>query len=421
MREIDTTMNGNGRFSGTALALALATGATVAHAECGIEEGSVRILSNDFEALHIVAERAEECAGGAVNVTKDQTTEHKTLQVPALSVNPASYTVAIVANNSIVPLLNDDLVRPLDELVEKYGQDLSESQLIRIDGRVMAIAFMANAQHLYYREDLLEEVGLEVPKSYEAVLEAAETLRETGGIEAPLAATLKPGWDLAAEFVNMYMGLDGEFFEPGSAVSAIENDEGVLALETIKRMTDYMDPDYLTFDTNEIKPYWEAGEVALMNGWGSRASAFIDEEAPDAAIAASTRFAAAPTVGGGSTPAAALWWDGFTIARNITDVDAEASFRAMMHALSPDVLEEHAEVAVWLIDGYEPTPAAAGVFATIEAGARPYPMLPYMGLLHTALGDNLSEFLQGRESAEQALSDVTRAYTTAARSEGYIE
>ena len=372
MRIIDTI----GGASRVAIAVALVSGAGAASAECGIEEGSVRILSNDFEALHVAAERAEECAGDGVTVTKDQTTEHKVLQVPALSVNPSSYTVAVVANNSLVP----------------------------------------------YREDLLEEAGLEVPTSYEQMLEQAETLRESGVIETPLAATMKPGWDLAAEFVNMYLGLDGELFEPGSATAAIENDKGVQALETMKAMTDYMDPDYLTFDTNEIKPYWEANEVALMNGWGSRASAFIDpDEAPDADIAASTRFAAAPTVGGGSTPAAALWWDGFTIAKNVSDVDAEASFRAMMHALSPDILDEHGDVAVWLIDGYEPTPAAAGVFATIEAGAKPYPMLPYMGLMHTALGDELSQFLQGSESAEKALADVTASYTQAARSEGYLQ
>ena len=417
MRVIDTI----GGASRVAIAVALASGAGAASAECGIEEGSVRILSNDFEALHVVAERAEECAGGGVTVTKDQTTEHKVLQVPALSVNPSSYTVAVVANNSLVPLLNDDLVRPLDDLVERYGQDLQEGQLIRIGGDIVAIAFMANSQHLYYREDLLEEAGLEVPTSYEQMLEQAETLRESGAIQTPLAATMKPGWDLAAEFVNMYLGLDGELFEPGSATAAIENDKGVQALETMKAMTGYMDPDYLTFDTNEIKPYWEANEVALMNGWGSRASAFIDDEAPDQEIAASTRFAAAPTVGGGSTPAAALWWDGFTIAKNISDVDAEASFRAMMHALSPDILDEHSDVAVWLIDGYEPTPAAAGVFATIEAGAKPYPMLPYMGLMHTALGDELAQFLQGSESAEKALADVTASYTQAARSEGYLQ
>ena len=58
-------------------------------------------------------------------------TEHKNIQVAALTTNPATYTVAMVANNSVVPLLNDGLMRPLDDLVAKYGQDLSESQLIR--------------------------------------------------------------------------------------------------------------------------------------------------------------------------------------------------------------------------------------------------------------------------------------------------
>ena len=111
----------------------------------------MRILSNDFEALHVVAAGAEECASPTVTVTKNQTTEHKDIQVAALTTDPATYTVAMVANNSIVPLLNAGLVRPLDDLVEQYGQNLQDSQLIRIDGQVMAIAFMANAQHLHYR------------------------------------------------------------------------------------------------------------------------------------------------------------------------------------------------------------------------------------------------------------------------------
>lgn len=47
-------------------------------------------------------------------------------------------------------------------------------------------------------------------------------------------------------------------------------------------------------------------------------------------------------------------------------------------------------------------------------------MLPYMGLLHTAIGNNLTEFLQGTESAEQALADVTAAYNTAATEAGFL-
>ena len=127
--------------------LAASTG--VVWADCGIERGSVRILSNDFPALHAIADGALTCASDTVEVTTNQTEEHKNIQVPALTTNPATYTVAVVATNSLVPLLNDDLVRPLDEYVEKWGQQLQDSQLIRVNGRIMAVAFMANAQHLF--------------------------------------------------------------------------------------------------------------------------------------------------------------------------------------------------------------------------------------------------------------------------------
>ena len=43
-----------------------------------------------------------------------------------------------------------------------------------------------------------------------------------------------------------------------------------------------------------------------------------------------------------------------------------------------------------------------------------------MGLMHTALGDNIADFLSGNESAEQALADVEAAYQTAAREAGLL-
>ncbi|NNL18855.1 MAG: sugar ABC transporter substrate-binding protein, partial [Boseongicola sp.] len=132
-------------------------------------------------------------------------------------------------------------------------------------------------------------------------------------------------------------------------------------------------------------------------------------------------LAAAPTVGGGETPASTLWWDGFTIAANISDEDAEATFIAMVNGIRPEVVSANNDQAVWLADGFTPGPAATGVFATASAGARPYPMIPFMGLMHTALGNELSDFLQGNESAEQALADVEAAYTAAAKEQGFLQ
>lgn len=393
--------------------------AGVALADCGIESGSVRILSNDFEALRLVNATAEECASDSVTVTANATAEHKNIQGPALTIDPAEYTVAVVANNSIVSLLNEGLIRPLDDLVAEYGDSLRPNQLISVDGQVMAIAFMANAQHMFYRSDILEQAGVDVPTSYEEVLEAAQAIRDAGLMEYPLAAADKPGWDLAAEFVNMYLGTGDDFFVPGSAELAIDNENGLATLEMMRAMTEYMDPDYLTFDANVLNQEWDAGNVAIMTQWGSLAGAATGENA-DPEIAANTAFASAPTFNGGSIPAVALWWDGYTIAKNISDEDAAASFQAMVHGASPDTVAANPDVATWLVEGYEPGPAAVGVIATANGGARAYPMQPYMGLLHTALSTELAEFMAGQEDAEQALADVKAAYSTAAREAGFL-
>ena len=396
--------------------------AAPALADCGIEAGSVRILGNDFDAISIVADEARECASDTVEVTVNLTTEHKNIQAPALGIDPAEYTVAIVANNSIVPLLDEGLIRPLDDLIAEHGAELSPTQLIRVGGETVAVAFMGNAQHLFYRADVLEEAGVEPPTTYEAVLEAAEAIRAAGIMENPLAATDAAGWYLAAEFVNMHLGMGGEFFEPGTAEPAIEGEAGVRTLEMMRALTEYMGPDFLNYTADEMKALYLAGDVAIMNQWGSMAEAHLDAATSgNAEVSEATVLAPAPTVGGGSVPAAALWWDGFTIAANISDEDAAASFQAMMHAIRPEVATENPTAATWLIPGFEPTELSEGVLATAEAGAVAYPMSPQMGLLHTALGAELPDFMQGTESAEKALADVAASYRVSAREAGFLE
>ena len=396
--------------------------AAPALADCGIEAGSVRILGNDFDAISIVADEARACASDTVEVTVNLTTEHKNIQAPALGIDPAEYTVAIVANNSIVPLLDEGLIRPLDDLIADHGAELSPTQLIRIGGETVAVAFMGNAQHLFYRADVLEEAGVEPPTTYEAVLEAAEAIRAAGIMENPLAATDAAGWYLAAEFVNMHLGMGGEFFEPGTAEPAIEGEAGVRTLEMMRALTEYMGPDFLNYTADEMKALYLAGDVAIMNQWGSMAEAHLDAATSgNAEVSEATVLAPAPTVGGGSVPAAALWWDGFTIAANISDEDAAASFQAMMHAIRPEVATENPTAATWLIPGFEPTELSEGVLATAEAGAVAYPMSPQMGLLHTALGAELPDFMQGTESAEKALADVAASYRVSAREAGFLE
>ncbi len=399
--------------------------ATIGHAQadagCGIEKGNVSILGNDFPALHAVVAGAESCAGGGVQVTKNHNKDFKDVMVAALTANPAEYSTVIVNNNVLVSLNNDDLLRPLDDLVAKHGGSLKKNQLVTIDGKVMAVAFMANAQHLFYRKDILDAAGVEVPNSYEDVLAAAKAIKDKGLMDYPVAGTFKSGWNLGEEFVNMYMGTGGSFFKAGSAELDINNENGIATLEMLKSLSEYMNPDFLTFDSNSVQAEWEAGNVALTNLWGTRAAAVLDDEGSTADVTSTTMFDSAPTLGGGDIPATTLWWDGFSISKNISDEDAEATFIAMMNGITTDIANDNADEAVWLIDGYTPGEKAIGVAAAAKAGAKPYPMVAYMGALHTAAGAELSEFLQGSEDAATALADIEAAYNVAAKEAGYLQ
>ena len=397
------------------------TAFAASHAGCGIESGRVSIVGNEVPAIQTVGAGAIACAHGDVEIKANLTADHQKINVAGMTGNPAEYTTAIVANSSIVALMNEDVIRPLDDLVAAHGQNLQKNQLITVGGNIMAVAFMANAQHLVYRKDVLEQIGMEPPATYEDMLAAAAKIRDMGIMENPVGGAYKAGWNLAQEFNNMYIGHGGSFFKDGTAEVSINNEAGVATLEMMKALSAYMNPDFLTHDSNATSAEWKAGNVALMNMWGSRVGPLKDTEGSLQVVVDNTDIAGPMTVGGGDTPATTLWWDGWTVAKNISDEDAEATFKAMVAAIDPSILnEETSPQAVWLIEGYEPTDAAKGVFAAAQAGSTPYPMLPYQGLLHTALGAELADFMQGKESAEQALADVEAAYTAAAKEKGFL-
>ncbi len=391
-----------------------------ATAGCGISSGNISVLANDFPALHAVVSTAEECAGDNVTFAKHHTAQHREIQVAALTADPAEYTAVIVANSSAVPLINNDLIRPLDDLVAKHGQHLKKSQLITIDGKIMAIAFMANAQHLFVRKDILDQVGKPIPATYEEVLETLQAIREAGIMEYPFTALFKADWNLGEEFVNMYLGHGGEFFKPGTAEPAVNNETGIATLNMLKALTEYTNPDFLTYNTSTVAPIWEAGNLAIAQLWGSTGGQILDDEGSTPEVVENTVLASAPRVAGGSTPASSLWWDGFTIAKNISDEDAEATFVAMLNGISDEMVKANNDKAVWLMDAYVPGKAAQGVALTAAGGTQPYPMIPFMGLLHQAFFMELPDFLQGNESAEQTLTDIEASYVAAAKEQGFL-
>ena len=400
-----------------ALAGAVSLMGTSAFAACSYENTvPLKSLTAGFEAWKAVTDAMAEC--GNFQAELDQ--EFRTKQPAAFEANPSLYQIGGVSNGTITPLLNAGTIRPLDDLVAKYGQNLQPNQLIKVDGKTMAIAMMVNTQHLMYREDIFNDLGLEVPTTWDEVFAAADTIKEAGVVDHAIGATMKSGWNLAQEFVNMYPAFGGEFFNDDNS-AAVNSEAGMKALETMAKTLDYTDPEVLVSDSTYVQQQFQQGKIAMSNLWASRGGAMDDEA--ESTVVGKVKMAGAPLAMEGGAPATTLWWDGIVIAANITDEEADAAFRLAMEGLDEEMVKGANEAAIWLVKGYEPGPLAAGAIATATASpaAPPYPSTTQMGLMHTALGNELPAFLTGERDAAATLVAIEEAYATSAKEAGVLE
>ena len=391
---------------------ALLIPAAPAAAACNFQNTvPLKSLTAGFEAWKVVTDAMAEC--GNFEAELDQ--EFRQKQPAAFAANPSQYAIGGVANATLVPLLNDGSVRTLDDLAAKHGARLPDSQLIRRDGKIVAVAMMINAQHLMYRRDIFSDLGISPPENYDALLAAAKKIRDAGVVDYPLGGTFKAGWNLAEEFVNMHLGFGGKFFN-ADKTPAVNGAAGVKTLEMLKALTEYMDPEYLVSDSTYVQQQLQQGKVAMANLWASRAGAMNDEA--ESQVVGKIGFAAAPAATPGGKPATTLWWDGMVVAKNISDAEADAAFRLMMHGVSSASLEKGRDAAIWL--AFPDSAIGKGAVDSQKGGAPAYPASTEMGLMHTALGNNIADFLTGKESAQQTLADIEDAYATAAREAGVL-
>lgn len=399
-------------IAAAALALLLST---TAHAACSFQNTvPVKSLTAAFEAWKAVTSSMAECG----NVQSELDQEFRTKQPAAFAANPALYQIGGVSNGTLVPLLNAGTIRPLDALVAKYGQKLQPNQLIRIDGKIMAVAMDVNAQHLVYRQDILTDLGIAVPTTWDEVLAAAEKIKASGKVAYPIGATMKPGFDLSQEFVNMFLGYGGVATRPDNTPN-LNSEAGLKTLTMLKKLTAYMDPEYLVSESTFVQKQFQQGKIAMSNLWATRTAALDDPK--ESQVVGKIALAAAPSAIPSGKPATTLWWDGIVISKNITDAEADAAFRVAMEGLDERTVKAAPGAAVWLIKGYVPGKYAGGAVASANGGAPPYPSTTTMGLISTVVGENTADFLTGKKTVEATLAAMDAAYLTRARELGLVK
>lgn len=107
-------------------------------------------------------------------------------------------------------------LRPLNYLVEKYRDtyDIEDGMLIRFGDDIAAIAFMVNAQHLFYRKDIFEENNVAVLSEVSANdTWVAGTGNLTGHQQGNYLGLAPTGLPVKMRFSDFWLVVDGKLKE----------------------------------------------------------------------------------------------------------------------------------------------------------------------------------------------------------------
>ncbi len=419
-----TLLNLRRTLLATAAVLAVLPG--VAQARCdklaNAKAGEVNIIGNSFPALQHIAKEMETCTQGGLKVQFKMTPNARPEIEQAFAVSgPVAFDAAVVSGGIFSGLNAKGQLQPMTDLVNKYKAKykIEDSMLVKINGEVMAIAFMQNAQNLYYRKDLFAKHGLKVPATYPEMLEVAKMLKDKEpSIQNPIAQTFAKGFDSGAEFVNLFVGSGGKFFKAGSAAPDFNSDAGVKAFETMIAMTKYMTPNYLASNSDDVMNQFQQGTAAMGVLWASRAQRMDDEKASK--VVGKIDFAAAPAIMAGGKSATHLWWDGVVMPKNIKG-DRETVFQVMMEALDEETMKKGNDLTVWIRSAYQPTRFGGGVSASAKAGAPIWPTEPYFGLANAEINKVIPDVLTGAVAPRVALAAAAAGYEKLAKEQGFIK
>ncbi|MCE2472543.1 MAG: ABC transporter substrate-binding protein [Anaerolineae bacterium] len=191
------------------------------------------------------------------------------------------YVTNFTARNSKPDIIAVDVIWPGDfaargwiaPIEEYFGEEALAEYIpgflaaAQVDGHTYAIPLYIDAIHLFYRDDLLEKYGLDVPSTWEGLIAAAETV-VAGEANPDLAGFISMWAKIEGLFMNwlaFFQGAGGTFFDMDGNL-AINNEAGIKSLSTMVSMLEsgVAPESILTFRPNDARLLFQQERAVFL-------------------------------------------------------------------------------------------------------------------------------------------------------------
>ena len=191
------------------------------------------------------------------------------------------YVTNFTARNSKPDIIAVDVIWPGDfaargwiaPIEEYFGEEALAEYIpgflaaAQVDGHTYAIPLYIDGIHLFYRADLLEKYGLDVPSTWEGLIAAAETVVE-GEANPDLAGFISMWAKIEGLFMNwlaFFQGAGGTFFDADGNL-AINSEAGIKSLSTMVGMLEsgVAPESILTFRPNDARLLFQQERAVFL-------------------------------------------------------------------------------------------------------------------------------------------------------------
>jgi trehalose/maltose transport system substrate-binding protein len=234
-----------------------------------------------------------------------------------------------------------DLTEVAKDLAPTHFPSIIESQTV--NGKLVALPIFTDAPALYYRKDLLEKHGREVPKTWAELTETAQFIQdaERAGGDADIWGFVWQGNAYegltcnALEWIKSYGG--GQIVEPDGSIS-VNNENAVTALETVKGWVGTISPEgVLAYQEEEARGVWQTGNAVFMRNWPY---AYGLGNGDDSAVKGLFGVTTLPVGKDGDTSAATL--GGWNVAVSKYSTKQEAAISLALYLAGPEAQKQRA-------------------------------------------------------------------------------
>ena len=357
----------------------------------------------------------------------DSGAAHDQLRLALGAGGTSPYDIIMVTQGDIESYVAEGWMMPLNDLIDKYEDEYQISDILGIadmtvDGNIYGLPMEQNTRHMFYRPDLLEKHGIDVPETWDDVIAACGVLQAEDSIVIPFTTQLHAGWAWRIEFSDMLLAFGGKPLND-DMTPAFNSDEGVMALEKLVEIADAcMGEEGLTYSIDDSQIGIATGELAMAFTWASRAAAMDDPDFSD--FVGGIEFAPAPrATADGLYGATGGTGAGLGIPANIDD-DPELVFQVILEAMDEETMLRGSNYGVITRQAVAEKADARylpAVFATIAGGVEGTPVPAIGAVLNPVLGQWLPQIVTGDMSAAELLDAAAEAYTAEATAQGFIE